>query len=96
MPVWKVHAVVITIKNYSQMKKLTRIHLHNLSQAELAKREENLLKGGINLPCVCVVACTCKYAGAQEGPNDSFYGGSSKDVSDGANQPGDLGVGSTF
>lgn len=70
------------------MKKLFKINLHNLSQAELSRREENLLRGGNEpeidygtLPCVCVHACTCKYAGEQEGPGDSYYGGSSKEVS---------------
>ena len=70
------------------MKKLSKISLHNLSQAELAKREENLLRGGgnsTNIPCVCVVGCTCLYAGEQEGPDDSYYGGSSKEVSMEAN-----------
>ena len=59
------------------MKKLSKISLHNLSQAELAKREENLLKGGKS--CACIGACLCMYAGDKEGDNDSFYGGSSSD-----------------
>ena len=70
------------------MKKLSKINLHNLSQAELSRREENLLRGGNEpeidggtLPCVCVMACSCLYAGEQEGPDDSYYGGSSKEVS---------------
>ena len=45
------------------MKKLSKISLHNLSQAELAKKGQSLLKGGIDLPTVCIVACGCKYAG---------------------------------
>lgn len=77
------------------MKKLSRISLHNLSQAEMAKREQNLLKGGVDLPCVCALACTCRYAGPKENEYDSFYGGSSKSVSDDANQPGDLGLSTT-
>lgn len=32
------------------MKKLSKISLHNLSQAELAKKGQSLLKGGIDLP----------------------------------------------
>lgn len=59
------------------MKKLNRINLHQLSQAELAKREENLLKGGNNAKAPCVSMCLCTYAGEQEGGNDSYYGGSS-------------------
>lgn len=69
------------------MKKLSKISLHNLSQAELVKREQNMLKGGFDLPQVCIVICSCKYAGEKEGPGDSFYGGQSKDVCQGANQP---------
>ena len=75
------------------MKKLSKINLHNLSQAELSRREENLLRGGNEpeidggtLPCVCVMACSCLYAGEQEGPDDSYYGGSSKEVSGYANK----------
>ena len=41
------------------MKKLTKISLHNLSQAELAKKEENLLRGG-QFSCACAgAACFC-------------------------------------
>lgn len=69
------------------MKKLSKISLHNLSQAELAKKGQSLLKGGIDLPNVCIVACGCKYAGEKEDANDSFYGGSSKAVSGDANGP---------
>ena len=45
----------------------------------MAKKEMNALKGGMacRCECHCVVTCPCKYAGPQEGPNDSFYGGSS-------------------
>lgn len=59
------------------MKKMTKISLHNLSQAELAEKEQKFLKGGYDLPCVCIVGCACKYAGPQEGPDDPCYGGSS-------------------
>lgn len=65
--------------------------MHNLSQAELAKREESLLKGGNepiaggSLPCVCVVGCSCLYEGEQEGSDDPYYGGSTKEVSGAAN-----------
>ena len=77
------------------MKKLNRINLHKLSQAELAKREENLLRGGSSLPCLCVIACPCKYAGAQEGPDDDFYGGVSTDEQYDYRQPNDLGASMT-
>lgn len=71
------------------MKKLNRINLHNLSQAELAKREENLLKGGSS--CECDTACGgrncgCLYAGEQTDNKDSYYGGSSSNANFVANQ----------
>lgn len=62
------------------MKKLTKINLLNLSQTEMAKREEKLLYGGA-CACGCLTSCGCKYAGEKEGPDDSYYGGSSSDVS---------------
>ena len=65
------------------MKKLSRISLHNLSQSELVKREENLLKGGNVCPCICV--CPCAYAGDKYNENDSLYGGSSTLANDDAN-----------
>lgn len=60
------------------MKKLTKINLLNLSQAELAKRESTNLKGGA-LVCYCKgnAYCGCKYAGPKTDPDDSFHGGSS-------------------
>lgn len=76
------------------MKKRLLINLHNLSQSELAKREKSLLKGGSepiaggSLPCVCVVGCSCLYDGEQEGPDDPYYGGSTKEVSGAANSKG--------
>ncbi len=63
-----------------------RISLHTLSQAELSKREENLLRGGDgnsegpHLPCVCIVGCRCLYEGEKEGPDDAYYGGSPREV----------------
>lgn len=75
------------------MKKLNRISLHNLSLAELAKREEALLRGGDGtidgetLLCVCVVGCSCLYEGEQEGPDDPYYGGASKKDSGASNGP---------
>lgn len=78
------------------MKKLTKINLLNLSQTEMAKRQENMLKGGEDLPCVCVFGCACRYAGDKEGPDDSFYGGSShKNVNDNKTLPTDNGSGFT-
>ena len=56
------------------MKKLTKINLLNLSQAELAKRESTNLKGGY---CKGNAYCGCKYAGPKTDPDDSFHGGSS-------------------
>ena len=81
----------LTNLNFKTMKKRLLINLHNLSQAELAKREESLLKGGNepiargSLPCVCVVGCSCLYDGGQEGPDDPYYGGSTKEDSSKAN-----------
>ena len=62
------------------MKKLNCINLHKLSQAELAKREEKLLKGGTSCQCDATCGgrnCGCLYAGDQTGNDDSFFGGSS-------------------
>lgn len=64
------------------MKKLKKISLQNLVQNEMAEREQNMLKGGA---CACVSVCLCAYAGPQQGPNDSYYGGSSTSANDGAN-----------
>lgn len=67
------------------MKKLTKINLLNLCQTELAKREERQLQGGSACMCACNTTCGCKYAGPQEGPDDSFYGGSSTSANKQAN-----------
>ena len=68
------------------MKKIGKLSLHNLSQTEITKKEMNTLKGGQNCNCRCFEnPCPCKYAGTQEGPNDSFYGGSSVDSNHDAN-----------
>lgn len=45
------------------MKKLNKISLHNLSQAEMASREQNLVRGGYTCACASVCmddACICK------------------------------------
>lgn len=84
----------LTNLNIKTMKKRLLINLHNLSQAELAKRDKSLLKGGNEpiaggtLPCVCVVGCSCLYDGEQEGPDDPYYGGSTKEDSSKANYAG--------
>lgn len=64
------------------MKKLKKISLQNLVQDEMAKREQNMLKGGA---CPCVSVCLCSYAGPQENPNDDYYGGSSTGDNSSAN-----------
>lgn len=71
------------------MKKIGKLSLHNLSQAEIAKKEMNMLKGGQEgcyCICNCYYACPCKYAGSQEGPDDSYYGGSSTNANHTANE----------
>lgn len=88
------YSYILTILNFKTMKKRLLINLHNLSQSELAKREKSLLKGGSepivggSLPCVCVVGCSCLYEGEQEGPDDPYYGGSTKEDSSKANYAG--------
>ncbi len=55
----------------------------------MAKKEQNMIKGGQNCGCACLTnPCPCKYAGPQEGPDDSFYGGSSKEDNQDANNNG--------
>lgn len=47
------------------MKNVKKIKLHNLSQAEMADKEMNLLKGGSGLPGYCISICLdsiCKCA----------------------------------
>lgn len=39
------------------MKNVKKIKLHNLSQAEMADKEMNLLKGGSGLPGYCISIC---------------------------------------
>lgn len=65
------------------MKRLTKLSLHDLSQAELAKKEQDLIRGGSN--CGCIGICPCLYSGPQENDNDSFYGGSSQFANEDAN-----------
>ena len=70
------------------MKKLKNLSLHRRGQAQMTKKEMNTLTGGGGLcgcwyHCYCT--CGCRYAGAQEGPNDSYYGGSSTEANNSAN-----------
>lgn len=65
--------------------KLGKISLQNLSKAEMEKKEQNMLRGGQSCNCKCFNNCPCRYAGAQEGPNDSYYGGSSTQSNESAN-----------
>lgn len=64
------------------MEKKNKLKLHILAQSEMAKREQNVLRGGA---CGCFGFCTCRYAGEQEGPGDSYYGGSSSEDNGDAN-----------
>lgn len=57
--------------------------MHNLSQAELSKKEEALLKGGETKFCACV--CTYRYAGEKYNEYDDCYGESSTMANDDAN-----------
>jgi natural product precursor len=66
------------------MKKLSKLKLTQLSKAELEERQMNVLKGGA-CPCTCTAHCGCLYYGPQEGPDDSYYGGSSTEVNGYAN-----------
>lgn len=38
------------------MKELKRLSLHNLSKSEIAKKEQNFIKGGV---CGCACTCSC-------------------------------------
>ena len=54
------------------MKKLNKISLYNLSQAELAKREENLLRGG-EYTCACAVGAVCQCSTDYEEGEKEYY-----------------------
>jgi len=75
------HVVITKLKIINTME-LTKLKLHDLSKAEMAKRELNLLKGGV---CACVTSCLCSYAGTKSDPTDSKYGGSSTSSNENAN-----------
>lgn len=67
--------------------KLSKISLLQLSKAEMERREQNMLRGGVTTcSCSCQQSCGCKYAGPQEGPDDSYYGGSSTQDNNKANE----------
>lgn len=76
------------------MKNLKSLKLHRLGEAEMTKREMNALTGGTLSVCVCCCSCSCscssscscKYAGEQEGPDDSYFGGSSTTDNSSANE----------
>ena len=69
------------------MKKLEGLKLHELSKAEMAKKEQNLIKGGYDLPEIIVTPCNCgcRYEGSKSGPDDCCYGGSSSSANFRAN-----------
>ena len=60
------------------MKKLNKLKLHDFSKTELMKSQQNVIRGGASCYCHCTVECNCpcSYEGTQEGPDDSYYGGS--------------------
>jgi natural product precursor len=68
------------------MKKLKRLSLQTFGKTEMEKQEQTLITGGY---CTFVWigndGCPCKYAGAQEGPNDDYYGGASHEDSHDSN-----------
>lgn len=71
------------------MKKLKKIFLHELSQAELQNKEMQILKGG-GQPCLlwCTCSCGCKYSYPDSGSswNPDYYGGSGTDDNNKANE----------
>ncbi len=72
------------------MKPIRKISLVSISKEELDRSTQRLLYGG--KVCICTATCTsgcgCMYAGPQEGPDDSFYGGSSTAANNNANVNG--------
>lgn len=67
------------------MKKLQKLSLMSFSQTEMEKRQLNTIRGGWGCPMDCDTECACAYAGEQEGPDDSYYGGSSSEDNSDAN-----------
>lgn len=70
------------------MKKITKINLHTLSQAEMADRELNLLRGGSGSQCACAAvcmqySCLCKDSGDSGAyPNDNSNASNNLDNED--------------
>ncbi len=60
------------------MKRLKKINLSSLADDELSRRTQRMIVGGKECRCktICNGSCGCKYAGSQQGPDDSFFGGS--------------------
>lgn len=52
------------------MKKLNKINLHQLSQAELAEKEQSMLKGGA---CGCCYMCVGDACGCPEDIAGGFH-----------------------
>jgi len=67
------------------MKKLRKLSLNNLTQNSISQNEQKKILGGDfvikECECTCTASCDCKYAGPQEGSDDSYYGGSTREVS---------------
>lgn len=70
------------------MKKLSKINLSDLGQAEMQKKEMSMIRGGMMeteepvIPtdhyCLCSDGkCPCEYEGTKSGPDDDKWGGSS-------------------
>lgn len=79
------------------MKTLKKINLLNLSQTEMAKRQESMLKGGYVLPCVCVFGCACNYGTTQSGMDEAFsVEGSSASLKEDKTPGGETGVNLTY
>jgi natural product precursor len=72
------------------MIEISGLKLTKLDKVELKKKQMNALLGGAKI-CGCVCACLppscgCLYSGPKEGPDDSYYGGSSTYENGYANQ----------
>jgi natural product precursor len=65
------------------MKSLSKLKLHDLSKAEMEKKELKLIKGGFFCHSSC--SCPCLYEGTKSDPTDSYYGGSSTSDNSDAN-----------
>lgn len=67
------------------MKKLKKLSLINLTQSSINQNEQKKILGGDFIikecECECTASCSCLYAGPQEGSDDSYYGGASREES---------------